>query len=753
LSTIRTVIGSLAAVAAGWSGPAAAQSTGAAAPSQTGLGEITVTAERREASLQTVPVAVSALDVTALENRQISEAEDLQRLVPSLKMANNITSPTNLAPSLRGSLQQDASLVVAESPFGIYVDDVYIARLNGNNVTLADVERVEVLRGPQGTLYGRNTLSGALKFVTRTPGEEPWANFRLGGGNWDQYLVSGSVGGPLGDGWAASLAGQVNHKDGQFENERTGRETGLERNWAARGKLRYTGVENVDAVLSLSYSDSKNDSLQLLPRTTPGIPSNCSLPTVPPGTVCQFTSDDLRAPPGFPVYGVGTPTGIGAPAPITDPPSGETQQTIASLNMAWTLGSVTLRSITGYVKVEDRFSTDFSGLGVTIGAATIDDHHFSQELQLQGTALGERLNYIVGAYYFDEEGEQDFGWRIVTPVSTSQIDATTKSYAVFGQADYRLTDALKATAGVRWVEDKKTFGLDYQRLAGNIVGLPPLVDRVQLDDVYTEVTPRFGLDYTVAPRGAVDSMLLFASAAKGFKSGGYNGINITNANIARVPYAPERNWTYEAGVKTDLLDRRLRVNANYFYAKISDLALNATVEVAPGVFDFPVQNAGEATIQGLEFEITAKPAESLTVFLNGALQDGEYDSLNPTSAPAQAVTLFGVQPSPPQVPDYTFTVGFDWSVPVALAGGSRFSLGADWFRTDEFVTAATNDFVTSGYDRVSAYAAMQVGANWELRFDVKNLTDEETIASGSRGLGGFIILPPREYLFSVTYRM
>ncbi|MEO8223978.1 MAG: Plug domain-containing protein, partial [Gammaproteobacteria bacterium] len=131
----------------------------AAAPSiafaadTTGIPEIIVTAERREASLQTVPVAVSAFTAETIKNRQILDAQDLQTLVPSLKMTNNITSPTNLSPSLRGSLQQDASLIVAESPFGIYVDDVYISRLNGNNATLNDIERVEVLRGPQGTLY------------------------------------------------------------------------------------------------------------------------------------------------------------------------------------------------------------------------------------------------------------------------------------------------------------------------------------------------------------------------------------------------------------------------------------------------------------------------------------------------------------------------------------------------------------------------------------------------------------------------
>ena len=184
----------------------AQQPTSTQAESAGGLQEVVVTAERREASLQSVPVAVSAISAEAIADRQVTEAKDLQRVAPSLRMSNNITSPTNLSPSLRGSLQQDASLVVAESPFGLYVDDVYLARLNGNNVTLADVERVEVLRGPQGTLYGRNSLAGAIKFVTRTPGDTPWLTARVGAGNWNQYVVSASAGGPLGDAWAASVA-------------------------------------------------------------------------------------------------------------------------------------------------------------------------------------------------------------------------------------------------------------------------------------------------------------------------------------------------------------------------------------------------------------------------------------------------------------------------------------------------------------------------------------------------------------------
>lgn len=178
------------------------------------LEEIVVTSQKREESLQSVPIPVSALGVETLEDRQIVEAQDLERYVPSLKMTYNITQPTNLSASLRGSLVQDASLAVAESPFGIYVDDVYIGRLNGNNVRLADVERIEVLRGPQGTLYGRNTLAGAIRFISRDPGEQSWLKASAGFGNYDQYEASASAGGPLGDEFAGSFAIQFNGHSG-----------------------------------------------------------------------------------------------------------------------------------------------------------------------------------------------------------------------------------------------------------------------------------------------------------------------------------------------------------------------------------------------------------------------------------------------------------------------------------------------------------------------------------------------------------
>ncbi|MCP5327118.1 MAG: TonB-dependent receptor [Sinobacteraceae bacterium] len=723
-----------------WRSPAARRLL----PPSGGLEEIVVTAERREASLQSVPVAVSALSAEAIENRQVVEARDLQRFAPSLRMSNNITSPTNLSPSLRGSLQQDASLVVAESPFGIYVDDVYIARLNGNNVTLADIERVEVLRGPQGTLYGRNTLAGAIKFVTRDPGASEWFNAKLGIGNWDQYVASLSVGKPINDNWSMSFSAQVNNKDGQWKNIATGEETGLEQNQAYRAKLAYRG-DSFKAMFSFAYVDSKNDSNQMLPGGSGSVPTNS-----------RYTSDDVVL-----LYGnksLSTPAIGHGLALISDKPRAGTQQTIASANLSWDIGIGTIRSITGYVKTDDFFTTDFSGRGATIGASNPRAEQWSQELQLQGAALNDRLNYLVGAYYFTEDGKQDFAWFLTVlggPTSTSQIRASTDSVSIFAQADYAVTDRLKLTAGVRYVEDDKDFALDFQRRTA--IPLGPLTDAVALSDKYDEVTPKFGIDYTVDTT-SVDSLLLYASVARGFKSGGYNGINITNANIARAPYGPESNWTYEAGAKMDLLDRRLRINAAAFQAKIEDLALNATVEVMPGVFDFPVQNAGEATVRGLEIETTFVPTDNLTVYLNTSFLDGKYDSLNPTSAPAVAQlpqipgnnNRLGVKAEPPQLPSYTFTLGFDYSVPTSFG---RVNFGADWYRTDDYITAATNDFVVKAYDRFNGYVGVGVGDHWDIRLNARNIADDQQVYVGSRGLGGFLMLPPREVMLTLSYKL
>lgn len=710
------------------------------------LEEILITAERRTASLQDVPVSVSALSAEGLENRVIQEAEDLQRYVPSLKMTNNITTPTNLSVSMRGSVVQDASLVVAESPFGIYVDDIYFARLNGNNATLSDIERVEVLRGPQGTLYGRNTLAGAVKFVTRTPGDESWFNASVGAGNWDQYRVNFSGGMQLNDSWAGSLAGQATEKDGQFDNVAAGEEVGLEQNLALRGKLRFTGSDTFDAVATLSWSEAENDALQQPPGITP---------TVPPDQV--FESDDVV--PVLGDYTVGTPFiprqgdvqfPEGTVDGLADEPFEELTQIMASLKLSWELAGGTLESITGYVETDDRWTADFSGLGLIMASTNAQVDQFSQEFKFESSAMDGRLDYILGAYFFRETADQTFAWQFFTPTSSSYIEMETDSIALFGQADYSITDALTATVGLRWVEDDKDFNIRFRGLPSAILPVPE-EDFVELSESYDAVTPRFALNYAFEDVGIVDSGIAYASASRGFKSGGFSGIAIFNLNDSRIPYFEETNWTYEFGVKLDMLDNSLRVNANYFMARTEDAQLNATTN---GGISFPVQNAGDVNVDGLELEITWVPTDGLTIFANAAFMDGEFKNLDPGAAPAQSVIAFNnPSPTPPQTPDYTYTLGFDYRLPLNIGEGAEFMLGANYFSSDDYFVGSTNDYIISPYDRTDAYVGMTYGDNWDLRLAGRNITDETDIISGSRALGGFIFLPQREWMLTLIYRM
>ncbi len=414
---------------------------------------------------------------------------------------------------------------------------------------------------------------------------------------------------------------------------------------------------------------------------------------------------------------------------------------------------------------QDFFSTDFSGVGRVIGARDIDVDQWSQDLQILGTAFNDRLSYLGGVYYFHEDGNQDFGWYFLLPISTSQIRADTDSYAVFGQATYKITDALNFTAGVRWTRDEKTFDID-QQLTAAVLAFPPFapflnpaLNSVSLDDNYNETTPKFVLDYTFEPMGSVNSLMAYVSAAKGFKSGGYNGIAIFNLGDATQAYGPETNWTYEGGIKTEAFDNRVRFNAAYFWADISDLTANATIG-----FSFPVQNVGDAAVHGFELELTALPMDNLTLYATAAFEHGSYSNLDPGSAPDLAPVKWGVHARVPQVPTWAYTLGFDYGVPVPLPSGSgKFRLGLDWFNTDDYVTSATNDFVASSWDRVNGYVGVDVNENWNVRLAVKNIGDSTDITSGSRsvadsvggpsGLGGFIALPPREIMLSLNYEM
>ena len=722
------------------------------------LEEITVTAERRENSLQDVPIAVSALNLEQLGNLQITEARDLQRYVPSLNMFNNIVATNNLSLSLRGGLQQDASLVVAESPVGIYVDNIYVGRMNGNDVTLSDIERVEVLRGPQGTLYGRNTGYGAISFFSRTPDtESSWFDASVGIGNFDQFLLSASLGGPLSDNWAASLSGRYKTTDGRFFNVTENVDVDGQEILSLRGKLHYEG-DGFDAVLSVAHTDAKNDSIQMVNGITPNVVDECGdLPAgvCAAGEITQFTTEDLVFPLG--AWKVGGSFGQLAPAPLGTRPHGEFDQTIIGLTLSYDIrDNLSFRSITGHVNVSDYWHTDLNG-GNTfgfIGATVVGSDQFTQEFQLLGTAMDERLSYLVGAFYLKEDADQMFGWNYISNLSQSIFGVETDSMSVYTDATYQITDNWKVTGGVRWTDEQKDFVMDHERFGDNIFNVvigpffPAATNHIVLSHDSEEWTPRVVLEYTFADTG----ILAYGSAAKGLKGAGFSAIALVSTSPVSV-YDAESNWTYAAGMKAEWLDGRLRTNLEYFFSDIEDIQQNATDAQGAG-FEFPVQNSGDAEIQGLEFEITAVPIDGLKVFVSGSLMDGKYTRLNAASAAAASIPQLGLDwPDTPQTPDYAISIGFDYTFDLPTDGLGDFTIGLDYYEIDDYVTAATNDFHNSGWDQLNGFISVDVGDHWELRLTGRNLGDDINITSGSRGLGGFSLLPPREVMFTASYRM
>jgi iron complex outermembrane receptor protein len=678
--------------------------------------EIVVTAERREANLQITPVAVTAITADALDNRQVFNTIDLAVSVPNLSLVEATANPSNFAIGLRGASEGVGGLSVSESPVGFYVDDVYHARMAGTNLEFTDIERIEVLRGPQGTLYGRNTLAGAIKVVTRKPGETAWADGTLGYGNRDEIVAKGSVGGPLSPALGGSAAVVYHEGDGYKFNRATNRRNGDYENVSGRVSLRTLANDDFSAFVSIWGASDKNDGYLPSPATYPVMPA---------------TNKNLRFAAGD-IYTNQSPT----------PSYGKTKQWGASLDASWRWADTTLRSITGYVDVDDEFRADFTG-GVQVGptafiagfdrTSLVTNKQFSQEFQWLGTAADDKLDWILGAFYFHESGDQVIrdllGPLAVLPTT---FDLKISGIAAFGQGTYSLTDQLSATAGIRWSQDDKSMDATIQR---NFI--PPFqLAAIALDKKFVSVTPKFGLDYQATP----DTML-YVSAARGFKGGGFNGIAVVNPLIIATPYREATVWSYDAGVKTDLLDNRLRLNIAAFLAKYKQLQQVANIDVA--TFSFAIQNVGDATVYGAELEVVAVPMDGLTISGQLGLVDDKYDRLSPLSSAA-----INNAKRVNATPRTTAQLAIDYAVPFTTgAAGWEFLLGASMSYKGSYFASVDNTLLTEGATRINGYVGLGGDdGRWSLRLEARNLANKKEVAGATTASAGVLPLPPRQVM-------
>ena len=664
------------------------------------LEEVTVTAQRTAERLQDVPLSVTAFSAETMDRLQINSVLDLTRLAPNVKFDNVTGGTTGLKPYIRGGGITDGGTITAESEVGVYVDDVYMARISAAVVDFAEVERIEVMRGPQGVLYGRNTSAGAVNIITRGPSEEFEATSQIGYGTWNERRLKGFVSGPVSaDGrWRASLNGMIRGRDGgRQENVTTGKDVGEEDFYGLQGDLAFVG-DAFSARFTLSHTDTESDGQYAVNNNVTGTGANTVITPV-----------------------TGSYYKVASPIPSFT----EVKQTNAILRLTWDFDGGRITSISGYSDLDDQWGEDFSGgvagglLGIP-GNPTValfdrtslnEQHQFSQELQASGSAFDGRLEYLGGLYYFTEKADGEVRDVIFFAPSSVIFSPETTSKAVFGQLTWNFNDQWAAIAGGRYTEDDK-------QLDAILSGTP----LAPVENEYSKFTPKLGINYKITP-----SVLLFASYSEGFKSGGYNGLASTAVQV-RTPFQPQYTDAWETGIKADLLGNTLRVNVSAFKNEISNR--QQTLTLPNGTFIVENYNAD---LKGIEAEVTWRATEALSLWTSLALNDGKYTAGGSSAGALGSI----INNKLPVFPDYTATVGADYSLQV---GNGTLRFGGDYNVRDEYFSTADNAPIgaVEKQDFLSAYVGYDIG-KWSLQLAGRNLLDEEGWQTGF----GFSFVQPR----------
>lgn len=643
--------------------PAYAQQDDGQSPDDVDSNVIIVTAQKRAQNVQEVPIAISAITGDYLTSRDITSIDGLGAIAPNVKFERGPGSTTIAQIAIRGSVTINPA-VTWEPAVGLYLDGVYIAKNQGAIFDVADLARIEVLRGPQGTLYGRNSLAGAVNLVTAKPSGEFGGKLELSYGNFDYKRAKAVLNLPALGPLSIKLSGQLTTRDGfykivsnpfpaaaPFVQPATSKDAQSLDSKSFMAQARLEASDN----LTFDYSYDFNKNKQ---RPAPG-----QLLSVTPGSIFDPTS---AAYIGIPLALYANPNRQDTLSLNADPFQEQSRTYGHALTATLDLGSAELKSITAYRDLHFVDSLELDGSPIDIATTTRDTNmnSFSQELQLTGSAVDSRLNYVLGAFYYREKAgtvnpQRFFG--VFGPGASqfkSSYASNTTAYAAYAQADVAVTDALKLTLGARYTEESKNISRQLLVLGGPT---PFVVADVKFGDLpkakFNNFSPAATLAYQINP-----DVNVYARFAKGYKSGGFNGE--TNNFVAPTtscptgtpelctPYRPEKVDSYEVGMKNVLADGALVLNIAAFYDKHKDIQLS--VFDATGAAASTVLNAAKATIKGIEVETVIRPSDSFTVNASFAYLDAKYDSFLDGGVDVSNNRAF------PHTPKYSAAVGVDW---------------------------------------------------------------------------------------------
>jgi len=693
--------------------------------------DIVVTARKRAETLQDVPMAVTALSSADLDQRRVEDVNGLYAEVPGLFSApGSVNNSADFAYLTMRGVGFNAGL---EPAVGVFVDGMYVPQM-GFDTGFLDVERVEILRGPQGTLFGRNTQGGAINIVTRKPGPDPHGKVQVEGAEFGTFRAQGAISGPITNGLYAGVSASYGRSDGYLRNVVLGGQQDWWRQTAVRGVLRWTPTETVDLSLIGDWSDRDyNEAIRGVRLATRKYES--------------VVDQDLP-----------------------DSRGGHGVQLNATIDLG---GTLTFTSITGHRYADSDVFTDMDSRitaqkPVTLPAfipvaftpqtfqgATLDvairQRFTSQEVRLNGSHGG--LDWLIGGYWFGQRQDQRRDRRVgagVAPFPAAlyiyeKYRDDRDGYAAFANASYRLTDRLEITAGGRWSHES-VIGTGNR---GQVFGPPinsfqPVVRNAR--DSFSNFSWTGSLSYKPG-----EDVLLYATYAEGWKAGGIN--RFPGTSDSNLPYKDESSENYEIGAKTSFLDRRMTFNLALYHISIRNQQLINVIPTGGPTPVSVVDSAAKAHVDGFEAELTARPAERLR--LRGALSfsRSRFDDFVRVFTPTDRTDLSGTPFE--NVPETTLFGAADYSLP--LGDGKRLELHGEYqyvsairYQDNTRASRSGDQLTAPGYDRVNLSVTLATAKGLRLTGFVNNLFDSFDYAFPSSDplLGGdvFVVpLPPRQF--------
>lgn len=692
------------------------------------LQEIVVTAQKRSQSLQKVPVAVTAFSSEALQTRGLTNVSDIAAITPGLSLNANAGV---VLPILRG-IGNPSNAVGNESSVAVYVDGVYFSRLTAGFFSLANIDRVEVLKGPQGTLFGRNASGGVVQIITRDPSYTPTAKGQISYANAD--TVEGNLYAATGltDQLAIdiSFAGR-SQGDGYGRNITTGNRFGYSDYAVVRSKLLWEPADTSKVLISGFYSHSKDSQI-----------SNTY-----PGTIGGYQSEPFNPRPNVGFYNSSQ-----------DADSTATFATVGgSVRIDQDVGFAQLSSTTAYLseKEEGNVDGDYSERPDFNGLIPAKTEQFTQEFQISNNEVGSPLDWILGAFYYNTlsaytpfgiEGGSTIPGDIAGDDIINRLNffgsQRAKSYAGYAQATYEVLQGLKVTGGIRYTADRlRGWGNGFLALSdGSVTVVQPDTSARNKTNKWTF---KAAVDYQITP-----DVLGYASFSRGFKSATFNILPFTPPATK-----PEVLDAYEIGLKSELFGRRLRLNGAVFQYDVSDPQVQLLT--VGGVI---YSNAGSSRVRGVELDGEAVIANGLSVTFGANFLDAEYrDYLGASSFTQNPNPPFGSQVSTinasgnklPQAAKFTSTLGIVYTTPLA---DGELTLSGDWYHNSGFFWEANNFLRQDAYDLLSANIRYKLDDHFTISVWGKNLADEKIVAfaGGQAGPSGFPYIAGRPRTYGVT---